>query len=106
MITLDALEVKSKEAEVLADSVRLENHRIHALSEQKRYALSYSIASLMTRKYSGATGIIDAPADGEKNCEGLDWDLIAEKVSAQLLGTFFGYCPYQVSRACSITTLL
>lgn len=84
----DPLKVKARELEVLAEAVRTENYRKHALDAQSRFlrSLSFVILSSYGIKlfYRGRPAFSDvgdqSPNYLELNKEGLDWDRIAEKV--------------------------
>ncbi|KIJ70493.1 hypothetical protein HYDPIDRAFT_23596 [Hydnomerulius pinastri MD-312] len=78
--------MKPKELEALAEAVRTENYRQHALDAQRRGRPGFSDVSDQSPNYL------------ELNKEGLDWDRIAEKMSTVSMAT-------RTARECEIRWL-
>jgi hypothetical protein len=75
---MHVIPVKGKEAEVLADAVKKENMRLEAYRVRDKYVglLLHSCGSSGLKSSPAA-----APIDIETNIQGINWSIIAEKVS-------------------------
>ena len=78
--------MKAPELEALADAVRSENYRLHALQAQARSVrcIPYHCTRLTKRDHRGLPPFLgtgdQSPPDFSRNKDGIDWDRVAQKV--------------------------
>lgn len=83
---LTILSVKASDLEALADAVRSENHRIHALEAQKRcvFGVYEPLVRYVTELVRGQQPFVslnDYPMSYfEQNKHGINWERVAQKV--------------------------